>query len=328
MEEIKNCLQKVLVQSKPQVKDIPGKSIYCCPTCQNLLNITSIGSNMINLICSEQHKISISLENAYQTFIEITAKPKSDLTCGQCCSNSNERNTPFSFCLDEQKFYCSLCEKNHSLLNHRSFNETKKLTHCPVHIAQYDSFCMDHLVNCCSQCRVGEHNQCKIVNLMQIKPNENRIQQFENELKKQYIIIQEAEKNFINYLQKMIETYQNWKKNAFTLLIIYQTFVNTHKQNQTNFNLINNLNEIMKKPFFPVYNPEIEMAKLTGIEFKKNQKAVKQFFSDYAEKRKNEEDEENIDVTDDLDELEKELKNEMNDNSGNRNVGNRGKGKK
>lgn len=303
MEDLKSYINKLMTQ-KFTLPPCATKSMYYCPKCQNIINVASIKNNIITMVCEESHKTSITKDNVTEIYNNIIKEPDSTIECSQCHSQVNQKS--IVYCLQEQKFFCSNCQKMHQT-NHKTINDSQKLTHCPTHGDVFISFCSDHLTNLCQSC-LAEHSSCKIVKLEDARPKDDEIKNFERKIIEQINKVKETEINLYQHIIKLIDCYQTWKENTTSIFCLYKTFINSYKANTCNFNLMNNLNEVMKKPVFPEFNIDIEVHKFDSKTFQKQQEEFNQFFRDYAEQKKLEEEEDLENMADELKQLENEMK--------------------
>jgi len=144
-----------------------------CPECEDSLNLVVFNFEDNKIIldkCKNKHKtIFYSLND----FIE---SQKIKIKCKKCKNNLDDYNNELYYNLNEE-YICPLCINNGDNL----IKVNEKYYKCNKHNIEFISYCKDCNINMCNICEIN-HLKHKIINLKEIKINENKIEEIKNNI--------------------------------------------------------------------------------------------------------------------------------------------------
>ena len=212
---------------------IKSKQIIC-PKCQENIRM-NINNFKINLFdCKNNHNTNNILLNEIEIcqMINITK-----IICG-ICKDKNKANTlknEFYRCYECNINLCPSCKQQHD--NKHSIQNYDKISYfCNKHNNPYNSYCKQCKKNICHLC-VEEHKNHDIILFEKLKLKKNDLLQKKEEFKK-------SKDEYNNNLDKIIELLSNAKNNINNYYKIEDDIINNYDENELNYELLYNLNEI------------------------------------------------------------------------------------
>ena len=219
-----------------------------CPKCSLIPKINVCESNKIEFKCPNEHyeKFPIEEYNSKMKFIKI-----SESLCNYC----NEKNEKMKYCFQCKFFVCFNCINNHKEKTHILINSKIMDTICPIDGKEICYFCKICQKSLCSYCIHSSSHQ--IIGLRNSLFKETEINDLKNKLnnyKDQFIKIYNTISQFLGQLKKEIINMKDKLKNFYQINILEINFlkdlINIYDENlrkkNLNFNIINNLSELMK----------------------------------------------------------------------------------
>ena len=158
--------------------------------------------------------------------------------CSKCRLSSNNKGIHIFYCFDCEKAFCKNCKLSHDQNlndNHFLVKAKRKYNYCKKHKKPYDKYCNKCKKNLCEECDAHTTHKMKI--FKNILPSIENINKFFTESNNKKRLIQSKNKDDENnkLLLKTIE--------------IKEQLVNTYKKQYSNYNFINNINDIIKPKF-------------------------------------------------------------------------------
>ena len=211
---------------------------YHCKICGEipLLNFSYFDYNMI---CPNHQILNIPYKKFYN-YITF------EYQCLLCKISSNKNN--LKYCYDCDNFFCKICIFKHNKRNINHFisnNIQEKNTICKLHNKKYIKFCIQCKLNLCELCENNYNHYTESFN--DIFPLDEEINNFKN-------IILEIIKNIIeereaidNEQENEEEIFNNEQENE--CIKIKSLFIESFSKSITNYNYINNVNNIIRCTF-------------------------------------------------------------------------------
>ena len=163
-----------------------------CPECEDIAIVNSNDSKVSIENCVNNHKITnLSIDN----FLYLQNYNYSEIKCLECLNKSIYYDN-FYIC-SCKNYICPICIKKHKNKNkdHTLIDYQKRFNNCQEHNNEFKLYCQNCNINLCFSCQEERHNNHKILNLKEIKPNENNI----NEIYIQINNSKDKINEFINY---------------------------------------------------------------------------------------------------------------------------------
>lgn len=202
-------------------------SEYHCSKCGSIPSI-SFKDTTLDIICEEHNSLDIPI-NKFQEYISFSFE------CSNCKSSTLTKGIHVFYCFDCEKSFCNKCKLTHDKTtnnNHFIVKAKRKNNYCKKHKLSYDKYCSKCKKNLCELCE--PHTGHKIMIFKNILPNLEQINIF---------LLNSTD------LKKLIK--QNDQNNKLILETIEakEQLVNTYKIQNTNYNYINNINNIIKPKY-------------------------------------------------------------------------------
>ena len=212
-------------------------SEYHCSKCGIIPSI-HFKETTFDIICDEHNSLDLPI-NEFNNNISFSFE------CSTCRTSTSTKGIHIFYCFDCEKYYCNNCKLSHDktlIEGHFVVKGKRRYNYCKKHKKPYDKYCNKCKKNLCELC--DSHIGHKILIFKNILPNIQNINKFLSETYNQKILIQSKNKNDPNskVLLKTLETKEQ--------------MVNTYKIQNTNYNFINNINNIIKPK--PEVNNELK----------------------------------------------------------------------
>ena len=212
-------------------------SEYHCSKCGIIPSI-HFKETTFDIICDEHNSLDLPI-NEFNNNISFSFE------CSTCRTSTSTKGIHIFYCFDCEKYYCNNCKLSHDktlIEGHFVVKGKRRYNYCKKHKKPYDKYCNKCKKNLCELC--DSHIGHKNLIFKNILPNIQNINKFLSETYNQKILIQSKNKNDPNskVLLKTLETKEQ--------------MVNTYKIQNTNYNFINNVNNIIKPK--PEVNNELK----------------------------------------------------------------------
>ena len=242
---------------------------YHCKICGEipLINFSNFD---FDIMCSKHKILNIQYEQFYN-YISL------DYACSICNQVSNRNN--LAYCYDCDEIYCNKCIDNHNendSNNHYIINNIyEKNIICSLHNKLYDRFCLICKLNLCESCQNDFNHYTEVFN--DIYPSEDELIQFKNlavkilkNIKNSRILIDEE-----NNEDEMINS--NQENECINIKLL---FIESFSKDITNYNYINNINNIIRCTFqqntyFKNIKNDIKFIEMNDINSIKNKLLIK-----------------------------------------------------
>ena len=195
-----------------------------------------------NISCTNHKIFNISIDRFYD-YITL------DYKCDICKKNS--KNSNFAYCYDCELIYCKTCLNRHNINNSHyiSNNIIDKNIICKLHNKNYTKFCMKCKLNLCEQCENSYNHYTELFS--DIYPLNEDIKNFKdmslkilkNNIEENEIINDQENEDFIS---------NNELENE--CIKIKNLFVDSFSHKISNYNYINNINNIIRTTFIKDLN--------------------------------------------------------------------------
>lgn len=247
----------------PQTNDILLKfsdisfkptTYYTCADCDETPKIIFNDKSEPEFQCIKGHKNPLSTNNTSEIFEKMTKENIDNLTCSKC---SNSEISTAYYSTEDNKIFCEKCNADN---DENLIPFEMKYSYCFKHNKEYQNYCYDHKINCCFLCS-KEHKKCNLISLAVILPEDENLEQLKEELKNKKELIAIKEDEFKEYVIKITEQFNNWKINISASISLLETMINTYMKIQTNFNITQNINFLIKNNGLFDVNFEIERQK-------------------------------------------------------------------
>ena len=219
-----------------QINNIKSKEIIC-PICSENCRISIIDYKIILYECKNGHKRNnIFLEE----FNNTQMINESNIICKFCPEKNlaNSYNKEFYRCLTCESNLCILCNKNHNR-EHNTVDYYQKYYYCNIHYDTYISYCIECKTNLCTFCEAEHDTNHKIIELKSVIPDENKMKQELDELRKNIDKINTNIDDFISKLQKIKEKLEIFYK-------INNDIYNNYDKTKKSYQNFQNANEIIE----------------------------------------------------------------------------------
>ena len=234
----KKCIMVFDFSIKSNVKKDNINNIIC-PICEKLSIFKLNGNTIISENCS--HDINHFLLNKFIDCQNNTHNIN-DIICSKCKNINKFYNNDFYIC-SSCDYICPLCYSLHDK-THTVIEYSKRFSFCNKHNMKFTSFCSKCKTNLCPNCEDEKtHKNHKIIYLKEIRPNNKKIEEIQNELND---IDSKIEKslNEVKFRQlitiTLLKNFEDYLINFQTInrvLILYTTLLN-------NYEIIENVNNI------------------------------------------------------------------------------------
>ena len=210
-----------------------------CPICEKLSIFKLNGNTIISENCT--HDINHFLLNKFIEFQNNTFNIY-NIICSKCKNKNKFYHNDFYICRS-CGYICPLCFPLHDK-SHKIIEYSKRFFFCNKHNMKITSFCTKCKTNLCPNCEdANTHKKHKIIYLKEIKPNDKKIEKFQNELNNIDLKIEKC-LNEVKFRQFITNTlllnFEDYLRNFQKInrvLILYTTFLN-------NYEIIENVNNI------------------------------------------------------------------------------------
>ena len=232
MQDKDNNYQEVIVKSKNII----------CPKCGENCRI-SIEDGKIKLFgcCNNHTTKSIRLLD----FKDSQKVNLSKIICDKCKSKNkgNSINHEFYKCLTCKINLCLLCKTTHNS-SHYIIRDDQINNICLKHNEQLIKYCTKCNINTCFSCD-EEHRQHKTINLVDLKPNMDKIKNQLSELKNEIELI-------VDEIQKTIIKLNEFKETINIFYEINNDILNNYEMKNRNYQILENIklisnNEILTR---------------------------------------------------------------------------------
>ena len=212
---------------------VNGKQVFSEYHCSKCGIIPSIHfkETSFDIICEEHESFDVPI-NDFNNNISFTFE------CSKCRISSSNKGIHIFYCFDCEKTFCNNCKLSHDQnlnSNHFIVKAKRKYNFCKKHKKPYDKFCNKCKKSLCEEC--DPHTGHKIKIFKNILPNIEYINKFFTESNNKKRLIQSKNKNDDN------------RKLLLKTIEIKEQMVNTYKKENSNYNFINNINDIIKPKF-------------------------------------------------------------------------------
>ena len=242
-------------------KETKNSKYILCPECYEMTQI-DINDYKIKLNeCKNNHKFD------YASFSDFNKKlllDNSQLIC-DLCQNDNkldEKNKTFYICNQCNKKLCSVCKYSHDN-THNVVEFEQKNYKCNIHNGNYTQYCNDCTINICPLC-VNEHQNHNIISLMDIAPDENKLEENKSNLRNSINKFKENINEIINKLNNIINNMEEYY-NIYTNLIEDYKIQKRNYEALQNINNMNNYNNIIITDINNVINDKNIYSKFSNI---------------------------------------------------------------
>ena len=226
---------KILVHEKNKTIDIDemkqSREIIC-PKCNEscFINIRDYKIKLYD--CKSGHNTSNLLLDEYDKTQNIN---QSKIICSNCdISKSYKHDNIFYKCITCKQYLCPLCisvHNGHKIIDYEKINYT-----CHIHKHLFFAYCSECKRNICKSCQ-KEHNEHKILFYKDLLPNENAI-------KEQLVEFRKKVDKFNNNLRQIMKLLNKVIDNMELFYKINCDIVNNYDPKNTNYQTIQNLNEM------------------------------------------------------------------------------------
>lgn len=212
-------------------------SEYHCIKCGNIPLIIFKDSTF-DIICEDHSSLDLSIN-------DLNDNISYSFECSKCRGSTSNKGVHVFYCFQCEKTFCNKCKISHdeTLIdkNHFLVKAKRKNNYCKKHKKPYDKFCKKCKKNLCELC--DSHTGHKVVTFANILPDVEHINKFFA--------------NSTNLKKSIMQNNINEKNSKILLKTIEakEQIVNTYKIQNTNFNYIENINNIIK----PKYEGHIEL---------------------------------------------------------------------
>ena len=217
-------------------KIILAKDAYTCSKCSLPPKFLSIKEDSVQLKCIDHGVITLPIKKYLE---EMTNYSYYNYICDICQKNCQKgflgkKEKIFKYCYDCQKKICHKCAKKHKELNHEHIIPCNALNdRCPKHLGEeYTLYCTNCQKNICMKCNSEEeHKTHKKELLADIEPSREDIKK----VKKKREEIVSIQKDLENQLEKIN-----------SLIFLFDNIFTTFQEHKTNFNYVDNLNDLLE----------------------------------------------------------------------------------
>jgi len=232
-------IMTILVNSNinlPTENSLIKSNFVICPECKEPINL-KIKNYKINLYgCKNNHNIDNIFFKDYEKSQNLDLKK---IICDNCKEKNKFESYKYEFykCVTCSKNLCVLCKSTHEK-EHIIFDYDKRYTLCQNHSESFCFYCKTCKKNLCINCE-KKHLNHDIISYGSILPDIEEEKINLNSLKKE---IDKFSKNISDIIKRLNILKENMEK-------YYEIFNNTIKtieNKNRNFEVINNINEIIK----------------------------------------------------------------------------------
>ena len=205
-------------------------SEYHCAKCGIIPSIT-FKETSFDIKCEEHDSSNIPI-NEFNNNITFSFE------CSKCRTSTSNKGIHIFYCFDCEKYFCNNCKLSHDktlIEEHFLVKAKRRYNFCKKHKKLYDKYCYKCKKNLCEEC--DPHKEHKVKMLKDLLPKMENINKFYTDTANKKRSIQSKNKNDKNS-QLLLKT-----------LEIKEQMVGTYKIQNTNFNFINNINNIIKPKF-------------------------------------------------------------------------------
>ena len=218
-------------------------SEYHCSKCGIIPSIR-FKDTSFDIICESHESLDLPI-NEFSNNISFSFE------CSKCRASSSNKGIHIFYCFDCEKSFCNTCKISHDnnlIDNHFIVKAKRKYNFCKKHKKPYEKYCIKCKKNLCEECE--PHTGHKIKMFKNILPNIENINKF-------YI--------FSNNKKRSIQSKNKNDENSKLLLKtieIKEQMVNTYKIQNTNYNFLYNINDIIKPKFEGNSDLKVEFDKM------------------------------------------------------------------
>ena len=208
---------------------------YHCKKCKEI-PLLDFSHYYFDMICANHKILNIPIDQFYN-YISL------DFKCFICKSSSNYKN--FTYCFECDNIYCKICISKHNKKMNNSHiltnNIIEKNTICKLHNKKYNKYCIQCKLNLCELCENSYNHYTELFE--DIHPLDEDIKTFKD-LSLRIIKDNLEENDIINNKENEEEIYNNKIENE--CIKIKSLFVESFSKDITNYNYINNINNIIR----------------------------------------------------------------------------------
>ena len=237
-------------------------NITRCPQCNLIpsLNFSYVEKKpIIHYECENKHQGDISIEHYISKYNNYSILKEKCKECGKC---QKEAKGNFFYCTLCRKFLCNSCQikdqegENHNIINYKRYD-----SFCQAHYNSFCFYCVTCKKNLCIFCRKS-HYYHDIIDLSGFSFSSESKKKLEEKVKKI-----ESQLNCLNTLiKRIIEIKKNSEFEIIYYKILLFTYQFEQKQNNINFNLVQNLRNF-EKNINPDINNIYDIIYQQGIKF-------------------------------------------------------------
>ena len=207
-----------------------------CPKCGEicLLNIKEYNISFYG--CKNGDKLNNILLDEYENIQKIN---QTTIICENCKNKDISNNNEFFKCLLCDTNLCSICKSKHNE-NHSIINYGEKNYTCKNHKEKFNSYCNKCKINLCKICESNHEDKDNLIYYKDVIPQQDTIKSQIEELK---IKIDKCNAK----IKELIKILNNISKNMEIYYKINYNIFDNYNKNNINYELLKNINEIIKK---------------------------------------------------------------------------------
>jgi hypothetical protein len=219
---------------RPNAAIIQSKEVIC-PVCKESCRISIIDYKIIFYECKNGHKINNIFLDEFNSTQLIN---ESSIICSDCMENNifNSYEKRFYKCLTCEQNLCLLCQQKHNK-DHIIIEYDKKNYICKEHNDFYISFCKNCKTNLCCNCFPLHNKSHKLIEYKNIIPNDNKIKEEINELRRTIDTFKETITDIMGKLEIVKEKIEIFYQINYDIL-------NNYIKRNKNYQTLQNINEI------------------------------------------------------------------------------------
>ena len=243
MEKIKNTPN----EAAPVINKLSADDIPRCPDCNLICSLQlnyNEGKHIINFECENGHKGNIILQDYILKYNKFALSKEK---CAECGKTTKEIKEDFFYCSKCNKFLCYLCVKNHSYGDkHNILIYQRYDSLCKTHSNTFSFYCLKCKKNLCIYCKPNHefHNLIDLSKFNYSEESKKKLEEEMNNIENKIKNLDNLKQNLISEIDKLKESSELEIKFIKILLFSYQY---EEKQNNLNYNIIQNLKNFEKK---------------------------------------------------------------------------------
>lgn len=219
---------------RPNTAIIQSKEVIC-PVCKESCRISIIDYKIIFYECKNGHKINNIFLDEFNSTQLIN---ESSIICSDCMENNifSSYEKRFYKCLTCEQNLCLLCQQKHNK-DHIIIEYDKQNYICKEHNDFYISFCKNCKTNLCCNCFPLHNKSHKLIEYKNIIPNDNKIKEEINELRRTIDTFKETITDIMGKLEIVKEKIEIFYQINYDIL-------NNYIKRNKNYQILQNINEI------------------------------------------------------------------------------------